>query len=127
MGDANMYWSAAMADDQKVRLIHARHEHCCLGRVRDITDKAEPVTGADHFGPEIGETLIGDCTGLEIPDVVRRVVHELHMPDTPPMRLLQPFEFPLEKVETLDIGNNRRLPCPVRRFKIAAFSARRTP
>ena len=29
MGDANMYWSASMADNQKVRLIHARHEHCC--------------------------------------------------------------------------------------------------
>jgi acetolactate synthase I/II/III large subunit len=28
MGDANMYWSAAMADNQGVRLIHARHEHC---------------------------------------------------------------------------------------------------
>ena len=26
MGDANMFWSAAMADNQKVRLIHARHE-----------------------------------------------------------------------------------------------------
>ena len=30
MGDANMYWSAAMADNQKVRLIHARHEHCAV-------------------------------------------------------------------------------------------------
>ena len=30
MGDANMYWSASMADNQEVRLIHARHEHCCV-------------------------------------------------------------------------------------------------
>jgi acetolactate synthase-1/2/3 large subunit len=30
MGDANMYWSAAMADQQRVRLIHARHEHCAV-------------------------------------------------------------------------------------------------
>ena len=30
MGDANMYWSAAMADNQKARLIHARHEHCAV-------------------------------------------------------------------------------------------------
>jgi acetolactate synthase-1/2/3 large subunit len=30
MGDANMYWSAAMADNERVRLIHARHEHCCV-------------------------------------------------------------------------------------------------
>ena len=28
MGDANMYWSAAMADMPGVRLVHARHEHC---------------------------------------------------------------------------------------------------
>ena len=30
MGDANMYWSAAMADRERVRLIHARHEHCAV-------------------------------------------------------------------------------------------------
>src|SRR5690349_19378483 len=30
MGDANRYWSASMAENQKVRLIHARHEHCCV-------------------------------------------------------------------------------------------------
>ena len=30
MGDANMYWSASMADNQKARLLHARHEHCCV-------------------------------------------------------------------------------------------------
>ena len=30
MGDANMYWSAAMADNQNARLIHARHEHCAV-------------------------------------------------------------------------------------------------
>ncbi|MGA8760757.1 MAG: thiamine pyrophosphate-binding protein, partial [Stellaceae bacterium] len=30
MGDANMYWSAAMADNQNTRLIHARHEHCAV-------------------------------------------------------------------------------------------------
>ncbi len=30
MGDANMYWSASMADNQHARLIHARHEHCAV-------------------------------------------------------------------------------------------------
>ncbi len=30
MGDANMYWSAAMADNHGTRLIHARHEHCAV-------------------------------------------------------------------------------------------------
>ena len=28
LGDANMHWGAAMARRQKVRVVHARHEHC---------------------------------------------------------------------------------------------------
>ena len=28
MGDANMYWSATMAEQPGMRLVHARHEHC---------------------------------------------------------------------------------------------------
>ncbi len=28
MGDANMYWSARMADHPGMKLVHARHEHC---------------------------------------------------------------------------------------------------
>ena len=27
MGDANMYWSAKMADQPGVKVVHARHEH----------------------------------------------------------------------------------------------------
>jgi hypothetical protein len=30
-----------------------------LGRVRDIADKAEPITGADHLGAESGDQLNG--------------------------------------------------------------------
>jgi hypothetical protein len=45
-------------------------------------------------------------------------MHQLHMADTPLMRLLQPFEFHLEKVEPLHIGDDRRLPRLVRRFEI---------
>jgi hypothetical protein len=30
MGDPNMYWWASMVDKKKVRLILARHEHCCV-------------------------------------------------------------------------------------------------
>ena len=98
-----------------------------LGRVRDIADKAEPITGADHLGSEFGETLMSDCAGLEITDIVWRVVDELDMPDAPPMRLLQTFEFPLEEVEPLDIGDNRRLTRPCAASRSAAFSARRKP
>ena len=80
-----------------------------LGRVRDIADKAEPVTGADHFGAEFGQTLMGNRTGLKIADVVRRVMHELHMPDAPPMRLLEPFQLAVEEIEPLYVGYDRRL------------------
>ena len=89
-----------------------------LGSMRDVADKAEPITGADHFGAEFGETLMGDDTRLKVTDVIWCVMHELHMPDAPPMRLFQPFEFPLQKIETLDIGDDRRFARPVRRFEI---------
>ena len=49
MGDANMYWSASMADNQKVRLIHARHEHCC-------------VAMADAYARATGKIGVGSVT-----------------------------------------------------------------
>jgi acetolactate synthase I/II/III large subunit len=49
MGDANMYWSASMADNQKVRLIHARHEHCC-------------VAMADAYARATGRVGVGSVT-----------------------------------------------------------------
>jgi acetolactate synthase-1/2/3 large subunit len=49
MGDANMYWSASMADNQKVRLIHARHEHCC-------------VAMADAYARATGEVGVASVT-----------------------------------------------------------------
>lgn len=30
LGDANMYWGAIMAQQYKVRVVHARHEHCAV-------------------------------------------------------------------------------------------------
>jgi thiamine pyrophosphate-dependent acetolactate synthase large subunit-like protein len=30
LGDANMYWGTIMAEKYKVRLVHARHEHCAV-------------------------------------------------------------------------------------------------
>jgi hypothetical protein len=92
-----------------------------LGRVRDIADKAEPVTGADHFAAEFGQTLMGNRTGLKIADVVRRVMHELHMPDAPPMRLLEPLQLAVEEIEPLYVGYDRRLSRPVRRFEIGGI------
>ena len=101
--------------------------HHVLGRVRDVADKAEPVTGADHLGAEFGEALMRDRAGLEIADVVRRVMHELQMPHAALMRFLQPFELAVEKVEALDIGDDRRLARLVRRFEIGGASARGAP
>ena len=46
MGDANMYWSASMAENQKVRLIHARHEHCCVA----MADAYARATGKVRVG-----------------------------------------------------------------------------
>jgi hypothetical protein len=92
-----------------------------LGRVGDVADKAEPVTGADHFGAEFSETLMRDCTGLEITDVVERVVYKLHMPDAPLMCFLQPLQLPVEEIEPLHIGDDRRLSRLVRRFEIGGI------
>ena len=44
MGDANMYWSAAMADNHGVRLIHARHEHCAVA-MADFYARATGLVG----------------------------------------------------------------------------------
>jgi acetolactate synthase I/II/III large subunit len=41
-----MYWSASMADSQKVRLIHARHEHCCVA----VADAHARATGKVGVG-----------------------------------------------------------------------------
>src|ERR1043165_897558 len=30
LGDANMYWGAIMAQKHKVKVVHARHEHCAI-------------------------------------------------------------------------------------------------
>jgi acetolactate synthase I/II/III large subunit len=49
MGDANMYWSAAMADNQRARLIHARHEHCA-------------VAMADHYARASGKVGVASVT-----------------------------------------------------------------
>jgi hypothetical protein len=63
---------------------------------------------------------MSDRTGLEIADVVARVVHQLHMPDAALMSVLQPFEFQLQEVEPLHIGDDRRLSRFVRGFEIGS-------
>ena len=47
--------------------------------------------------------------GLKIADVVRRVMHELDMPDAALMRFLKSLELGLEKVEPFHVGDDRGL------------------
>ncbi len=75
----------------------------------DIAYKAEPMTGADDLGAELGETPMRHGAGLKVADVVGRVVHELQVPDATLMRFLQPLELAVDKVEPLHIGNDRGL------------------
>src|SRR5258705_13039587 len=84
----------------------------------DVADKAEPMTGTDHLGAERGETPMGYGAGLEVADVVGRVVHELQMPDAALMRFLQPLELAVEKVEPFHIGDDRGLPGFMGRLEI---------
>jgi hypothetical protein len=86
-----------------------RLRHRVLGRVRDVADETEAVTGVDYLGAEWGEPVVRDHAGLEIADVVGRVVHELQVPDATLMRFLEPFELGLQKVQPFHVGDDRGL------------------
>src|SRR5439155_23128700 len=86
--------------------------------MREIADKANPVTGADHLGTELGEPFMRDRAGLEVANVVGRIVYELNMADAALVRLLQSLEFHFQKVEPLYIGKDCRLARLVRSRKI---------
>ena len=86
--------------------------------MRDIADKAQPVTGANYFGAEFSQAVMGDDPSLEIADVVGRVVHELQVTQPAPMRFLEPFELALEEVEAFRVRDDRRIARLVRGFKI---------
>ena len=59
-----------------------------------------------------------DRAGLEVADVVRRVMHQLHMPDAAPVRFLQALELPIEEVEPFHIGDDRWLSRLVRHLEV---------
>src|SRR5260370_38537132 len=48
--------------------------------------------------------------GLEVADVVGRVMYKLQVPDAALMRFLQSLELRVEEVEPFDIGDDRGLP-----------------
>jgi hypothetical protein len=104
--------------EQRLRRDLDRLLHHGLGRVRDVADEAEPMTNLDHFRAERGQAPMGDGAGLEVADVVGRVVHELQMSDAALMRFLQPLEPAVEKIEPFDVGDECRLCRLVRRDKV---------
>src|SRR5712672_480759 len=68
MGDANMYWSASMADNHKVRLIHARHEHCCVamaarGNALVVVFAGDAPIGASWYIQSIDQAPLALATG----------------------------------------------------------------
>jgi len=89
-----------------------------LGRMRDVAYDTEPVTCLDRLGAKGSEPFVGHCAGLEVANVVRRIVHELSVPHTALLRLLEAFELHLEEVEPFDVHHDGRLPRFVRRLQI---------
>ena len=91
-----------------------------LGCVRDVAYESEPVAGLDHLGAESGEPMVHDGSGLEVADVIGRVVHKLQVPDAALMGFLKSLELSLEKVEPFHVGNDRRLSRFMGGFEIGA-------
>jgi hypothetical protein len=91
-----------------------------LGCMGDIAYHAEPVTGLDHLGAKRCQSVVRQRAGLEIADVVRRIVHQLCVPHAALVRLFQPFELPLEEIEPLDVHDDGWLPHRMRRLEIGS-------
>jgi hypothetical protein len=67
-----------------------------VSSVACATSQSNSVTGADHLGAKRGESLMRDRTCLEVADVVRCVVYELHVPNATLVRFLEPLVLPDE-------------------------------
>src|SRR5205823_15056198 len=65
-------------------------DHTLRG-MSDVHHDAETIARTDHVRAKGREAVVNDGAGLEIADVVRRVVHELHGPDAAAVRLLEPL------------------------------------
>src|SRR5271170_5390426 len=79
---------SGMRQQQGFRCNFDRLLHHVLGRVRDVADETQSMTRADHLGAERGKPVMHNGPGLEIADVVGRVVYELYAPYTALMRFL---------------------------------------
>jgi hypothetical protein len=88
-----------------------------LGRVRNVADETKPVQCANCVGAERGEAVVRHRAGLEVPDIVRRVMHKLGVTDAAFVGFLEAFELHLQEVESFDIHHDRG-PGLVRRVQI---------
>src|SRR5450759_1060771 len=71
---------------------------------------------------------MGDDAGLEVANIVRRVVHELDVPDAALMRLFEPLQLSLEEIEPFNVAHDRGLPRRMRSLQIGGGKrALRTP
>jgi hypothetical protein len=71
--------------------------------VRNVADETKPVHRANHVGAKWGEAVVRHRAGLEVADIVRRIMHKLGVTDAAIVRFLQAFELHLQKVESFDI------------------------
>src|SRR5258708_7332368 len=62
---------------------------------------------------------MGNGAGLEVADVVGRVMYKLQVPDAALMRFLQSLELRVEEVEPFDIGDDRGPPRLMRSREIS--------
>lgn len=76
------------------------------------------MTGLYRLGADRRQTIMRHRPRLEVADVVRRVMHELHVPDAAPMRLLEPLELHLQEIERFDVGDEGGLPGGMRGLEI---------
>ena len=61
---------------------------------------------------------MGDNTGLEVANIVRRVVHELDVPYAALMRLFEPLQLSLKEIEPFYIAHDGGLPRRMRGLQI---------
>jgi hypothetical protein len=88
--------------------------------MRDIAYESEAVTCPDNLGTEFRQPIVPHCARLKVSDVVGRVMHELCVADTAPVRLFQPLELHLEKIQPFDIHDDGRLSSGMGRRKIGS-------
>ena len=82
-----------------------------MGEVREIDHHAQPVHLADHVLPERRETAVAGGFGLDVPQLVDAVVHELDRSKPALVRLLDARDLAFEEVTTFG-GEHRARAAP---------------